>query len=317
MRSRCIAAFLSVFLILSLSNVNAQVLYQPRIIAGYLDYELSVESNVDQVLGSRVLASEIFGGEDSNSVATNISDSFAVVGLGLTAISGKYFADIYIQDSISGGFEDNDFFVNLPTDINSSLIGSGDIDRRDFAVSVGHAFDSGFSVSVGFKSGITEFTQDATLVGEGFTTDYEFDISGAFAAVSYGKKIGSGVLAVNVAVADLSTDYNFGLSFFQFDAASIAQGAPQRENIVGSIDGGATGVTFGLSWKAPFPWGDVDNLSYSVSIDTYDYDIDLAGSSVQLVGGDIGGIDAGAPVELSANFDEQVTSFKIALQYLF
>ena len=317
MKSGVFAACCLVLSVLSFSNVNAQVLYQPRIIAGYFDYEMSVESNIDQVLGSRILASEILGGESGGSNATSISDSFAALGVGLTAIRGKYFADIYIQDSISGGFDDRDFFVNRPSDVNATLIGDGDIDRQDFAVSIGRTFDNGFSVSAGFKSGVTEFTQVATLDGEGFTTNYEFDINGPFVALTYGRKIGTGVLGFNVALADLTADYNFGLSFFQFDQTSISQGAIQRDNIVGGIDGGATGVTFGLSWKAPFPWGNIEGLSYSASADTYDYDIDLSGGSRQLVGGNGLPIDVTAPVQLTANFNEQVTSFKLALQYLF
>ena len=317
MKSGVLAVCWLVFSMLSFSNAHSQVLFQPRVMAGYLDYEISVESNIDQALGSRILASEILGGESGSAAATNISDSFAVLGVGLTAIKGNYFADIYIQDSISGGFSDQDSFANRPLDVSSSRIGSGEIDRQDFALSVGRAFDNGFSISAGYKTGVTEFSQDASLLGEGFSTSYEFDISGPFVAVTYGHKFRDGVLGFNVAIADLSADYNFGLSFFQFDQASIQQGAVQRENINGTIDGGATGVTFGVSWKAPVPWGDIDKLTYSVSLDSYDYDIDLAGGSQQLVGGSGTQINATSPVDLTANFNEQVTSFKIALQYLF
>lgn len=317
MSSRFLLGYCLVIFTSFCSNANAQVLLQPRVMTGALSYEMSVNSNIDQVLGSRILASETLGSENDSAIATNISDSFAVLGLGLTAIKGNFFADIYFQDSISGSFDDRETFANLPLDQSSSQIGSGDIDRKDFAVSIGRSFSNGISVSGGFKSGVTEFTQVATLLGEGFTTSYEFDISGPFAAITYGHKIGKGVLGVNIAVADLTADYNFGLSFFQFDQASIDLGAVQRDNISNAIDGGATAVTVGLSWKAPIPWFNDEKLSYSVSLDNYDYDIDLAGESQQLVGGNGTQIDATSTVGLSANFNEQVISFKLALQYLF
>jgi len=317
MKKGVLASVGLVFTVLASTSAHSQVLFQPRVIAGFLDYEISVDSNLDQVLGSRILASEILGGESGSSVATNISDTFAVLGLGLTAIKGKYFADVYFQDSISGGFSDQDSFANLPLDQASSQIGSGEIDRQDFALSFGHSFDNGISLSGGYKSGVTEFSQVATLLGEGFTTSYEFDITGPFAAIAYGGKIGKGVLGVNVAIADLSADYNFGLAFFQFDQASIDLGAIQRESLTGAIGGDATAVTVGVSWKAPLPWARDERLSYTLSLDTYDYDIDLAGGSQQLVGGNQTQLDVAAPVNLSANFNEQATSFKIAIQYLF
>jgi len=317
MKSPVLAGCWLVFLMLICSNVNSQVLLQPRVMLGYVDYEMSVNSNIDRALGSRILASEILGGEPDSSAATNISDSFAALGLGLTAIKGNFFADIYVQDSISGSFADQDSFSNLPFDETSSQIGSGEIDRKDFAVSFGHSFDSGFSVSGGFKSGVTEFSQVASLLGEGFTTNYEFDITGPFAAIAYGRKFGKGVFGLNVAIADLSADYNFGLSFFQFDQATIDLGAVQRDNISDTISGGATGVTIGVSWKAQMPWINDEKLSYSISLDTYDYDIDLTGTSELLVGGNGMQIDVASPVDLAANFNEQVTSFKLALQYLF
>lgn len=302
------------------SSLHSQVLFQPRVMVGYLDYEINVESNIDQALGSRVLVSEIFGGEVGSSAATSISETFPALGVGLTAIRGSYFADIYVQDSISASFDDQDSFVGRPIDASSTEIGEGSIDRQDIAISFGRAFDNGFSVSAGYKTGVTEFSQVATLLGEGFTTSYEFDIAGPFAAVSYGRELGAGVIGLNVAVADLSADYNFGLSFFQFDQQSIGLGAAQRNNINGTISGGATGLTLGVSWKAPIPFANIENLTYALSVDNYDYDIDLSGGSRQLVGGGATNgtrIDVAAPVDLSANFNENVTSFRLALQYLF
>jgi hypothetical protein len=306
---------------------SAQFLYQPRVMIGYMDYEMSVDAapQFSQVLGSRILASEILGDGDSEAgSATDISDSFMTLGVGLSIIKGQWFGDIYIQDSLSGGFEDsNDFAFEVPNRIpNATQISDGDLDRRDFAISVGKSFKKGFSVSAGYKAGVTAFDQIATINGESFFTDYEFDIAGPFAAISYGKRIGNGVLGVNFAVAALSADYDFGTSFFQFDPAVLAAAnspASQREGIVGNIDGSATGVTFGVNWKAPLPLFKDEDLTYAVSIDSYNYDIDLSGDAplIQPDALNQNRIVSLSTSNLQADFAESVVSLRLAIQYLF
>jgi len=298
-----------------LSNTtSAQILYQPRINIGVQDYELSVESSSENVIGSRILASETFG--DSNSRGGSISETIIVAGIGVSALYKEYFVDVYIQESLNGDYADAENFtigndVQLPDDlVNSTVINSGELDRQDFALSVGRAFDSGFALSAGYKTGLSQFSQSAIFGSVPFNTEYEFETDGPFIGLSYGFSIGDGTLGLNVAIAELSAEYKFANRFFERPVDPI-------EDLTGSISGDATGVTIGLSWRAPLPFGNIEGLSYAISLDSYDYEIDLEGESVSLDPTQADIFSTRTPADLSSTFDESVSNFKIALQYLF
>lgn len=299
--------------LLACSGASAQVLYQPRVILGIQDYELSVESDSANVIGSRILASETFG--DSNE-GGSISDTVLVGGFGLSALYGTYFADFYIQESLTGDYEDADNFtiendIQLPDDlVNPTIITDGELDRRDIAVSVGKAFDNGFSLSLGYKTGTSQFSQSAIFGSIPFNTDYEFETQGPFVGLSYGISMGEGTLGFNVALADLSAEYNFRNQFFERTNNPV-------EDLNGVIKGDATGVTVGINWKAPFPVGDIEGLGYAISVDTYDYDIDLEGDSVGLNPSNPNIFESRTPARLRSSFNENVANIRFAIQYLF
>lgn len=296
----------------SLSSV-AQVLYQPRVLLGVQDYELSVESDSANVIGSRIVASETFG--DSNE-GSSISDTIIVGGFGISAIYGTYFVDAYIQESLTGEYDDADNFtirndLLLPDDlVNPTIITDGDLDRRDIALSVGKAFENGLAVSIGYKTGTSQFSQSAIFGSIPFNTDYEFETQGPFVGLAYGVSIGEGTLGVNIAFADLSAEYNFSNEFFERTINPI-------EDLNGVIEGDATGTTFGINWKAPFPIGDIEGLGYAISLDAYDYNIDLAGDSFGLDPSNPNIFQTRTPAELRSSFSESVTNFRVAIQYLF
>jgi len=295
-------------------SASAQVLYQPRINIGIQNYELSVESNSENVIGSRILASETFG--DSNTEGGSISDTILVAGVGVSALYKSYFVDFYVQESFGGDYSDADSFtigddVQLPDDlVNSTVISGGDLDRQDIAFSVGRAFDSGFALSAGYKLGVSQFSQSAIFGSVPFNTDYEFETNGPFVGLSYGFGLAGGTFGLNVAIAELSAEYKFANSFFERPVDPI-------EDLTGSIDGDATGVTVGLSWRAPFPYGDIDGLSYAISLDTYDYEIDLEGQSVRLDPTQANTFSTRTSADLSSTFNESASNLKLSLQYLF
>ena len=296
------------------SQANAQWRFQPRVMLGATDYQLQVDSGSSNVIGSRILASETFG--DSNSEAGSISDTFVFAGFGLSLLYETYFIDLYVQEALSGSFADADSFTinnqaQLPSNVeNSTLIQDGELDRTDFAFSVGKSFTNGFAVSLGYKSGSTQFSQDSIFGGQPFTSNYEFETGGAFVGLSYGHQFAAGLLGLNLAIADLQAEYFFKNNFLQLDSSTIPP-------LNGSIAGSATGTTIGVTWKAPIPYADIEGLNYLISLDFYDYSIDLRGDSVGLnpQNTDIFSTRIGAP--LQSNFSESVSNLRFAIQYLF
>ena len=296
------------------SQADAQWRFQPRVMLGVTDYQLQVNSGSSNVIGSRILASETFG--DSNSDAGSISDTFFFVGFGLSLLYETYFIDLYRQEALSGSFADADSFtINnqalLPNNVeNSTLIQDGKLDRTDFAFSVGKSFAGGVAVSLGYKSGSTRFSQDSIFGGQPFTSDYAFETGGAFIGLSYGHQFAAGLLGLNLAIADLQADYFFNNKFLQLGSSTVPP-------LNGSIAGNATGTTIGVTWKAPLPFVDIDDLNYLISLDIYDYSIDLSGDSVGLdpENTDIFSTRVAAP--LQSNFNESVSNLRFAIQYLF
>ena len=296
------------------SQANAQWRFQPRVMLGATDYQLQVNSGSSNVIGSRILASETFG--DSNSDAGSISDTFLFAGFGLSFIYETYFIDFYVQEALSGRFADaHSFTINsqaqLPSNVeNSTLIQDGELDRTDFAFSVGKSFANGIAISLGYKSGSTQFSQDSIFGGQPFTSDYEFETGGAFVGFSYGHQFSAGLLGLNLAIADLQADYIFRNTFLQLESSTIPP-------LNGSIGGSATGTTIGVTWKAPIPYTEIDGLNYLISLDFYDYSIDLSGDSVGLNPQDTDIFSTQIAAPLQSNFNESVSNLRFAIQYLF
>ena len=255
----------------------AQVQFQPRAFIGVSDYDFTPSAEL-------ATDAQTFGGAET-------SDTMALVGLGATLILDSWFLDTYMQKTDQGSFTGNDFVTDQGSDSTTFTDQNGEIDHSDVTVAVGRAFDGGMSLSLGYKFGETEVNETSLDLFRNFeegtleTSDYSakqvFKNEGPFISLGYGRAIGNGVIAANVAVADLNADY-----FLEIFTESRA----------GQISGDATGVSLGAFWKAAL----TKHINYKVSIDYYRYDFDF-------------GFDPDFPGEEKAEAREEATTIKFEI----
>ena len=252
MKSYC--TFLTLLLIST--SALAKVTIQPRVTVGISDFERTIinpgASSATAFIGNQL---DITSAEAGDSV----SDTLFVYGLGASFITeGGYFLDAYYQEAADG----SDGPVGPPRDSNISAVSAVEIQKDDYAISVGRAFKNRVSLAIGYKGGSSETTQDITLSERPNQFVYNLDLSGPFVSLSYGIPVLNGVIGFNVAVADLDAEYDAGL----FNRVNNTRQAS-------FLEGDATAVTYGINWKAPI----ADKWSYAVSLDYYDYSFNIDG----------------------------------------
>jgi hypothetical protein len=232
----------------------AQVQFQPRVFIGVSDYDFTPSAEL-------ATDAQTFGGAET-------SDTMALAGLGATLIVDSWFVDAYMQKTDQGSFNGQDFVIDQGIGSTTFTDQNGEIDHSDVTFAIGRAFDAGVSLSLGYKFGETEVNETSLDVFRDFefgtteTSDFSakqvFKNEGPFISLGYGRAVGNGVIAANVAVADLDADY-FLEEFTEDDPFS------------GQISGDATGVSLGAFWKASL----TEHMSYKVSVDYYRYDFDF------------------------------------------
>jgi len=124
-----------------------------------------------------------------------------------------------------------------------------------------------------------------------------FELDGPFISAAYGFKIGTGNLSAKIAVADLTGQWD------------INQTDRMGNDLATSASGDATGVTFGLAWKAPIN----QDWAYSISTDYYDYDFDVSGTNPTFNGEPL----TGRQGINNFNLQERVFSLNAAIIYTF
>ena len=312
-----ILIFIAAFITIVTNPVSAKVTIQPRVATGLMDYGLTITDLLPAgKSGVSIKALDTSKTEEA-------SDTLAFIGLGGTLIFEKNFVDVYFQTSADGSYDDigTSGVSGDGTDPLSS-VSSGDFDRTDYAIAFGRAVTDSISLSIGFKSGETNLGQSLTLTNTNpgnmtapvttlpetnpHITEHSFKLDGPFIAGTYGKQVGKGVVGFNLAVADLEG---------QFKSVLTNVGTNSSGTFTSNPSGDATGVTLGVSWKAPIN----NNWSYALSADYYNYDFDIDGyGQIETTGG--GGIEGGNPTVggiVVANVEEQVTTFRLSFLYRF
>jgi len=203
--------------------VNAEdLVFSPRLTTGYMDYKLEVP-----ILIPGVFASQTF------------KVNTALIGAGATLSWNRLYLDAYGQ--ISAKASDD---LNLPiVNYNEKLDG----DVTDYSLAAGVAITDNFSIYVGYKYNKLDASGNRGAVSN-------FKADGYFLGASYGWVIqDSGVLALNLAVADLDGDIRSQVPVLSidFDQTSNAQG-----------------LSYGVSWRSNIN----KNWGYSVALDGYQYD---------------------------------------------
>jgi len=209
---------------------------------------------------------------DFNTLAINASRFY-----GRTYLSAEH--EILVTD-------DTAYVFNTGGGVQNTLA----FDRKDSGLTVGHNVWRGLSVFGGYKYGATTIT---ALSASSDSQEFTNKTSGPFVGVSYGFRLGDGVLGVSIASADFKTKTEW--RFLGPDGAATGPDIP----------GKTTGNSYGVTWSAPL----TKELQYRLSLKINRYKF-----SVDDPNGDIVGTSQPAGI---FNTDENYTIYGIAISKQF
>ena len=195
--------------------------FLPRLTIGYMNYSLEIPSLFPGVVPT-----------------SKFEANTAVIGAGATLSWNRLYLDAYGQTS--GKMSDS---LSVPI-LNYNEEYDGYL--TDFLLAAGVNITDNFSIYMGYKYDKLDLSGNI-----GFNSNFQED--GYFLGASYGWVIqGSGVLALNLAVADLDGNLRF-----------------QTPALNADFDGtcNARGLSYGISWKSAI----IDNWGYSVALNGYQY----------------------------------------------
>lgn len=184
------------------------VTFQPRVYAGYADYELkSGTFTFTPEKGDSYTKSLAFNAQGNN----KLPFSGFIGGIGGTVATGQFFSDFYYQST-----PNETAYSNMEKQEELILSHYGDVDAKhyDWALSLGYMITDQWSVFAGYKSGKTnwdqsygwknieypEFTMDGNIDGK-------FEQTGPFFGTAYSFQIGPGALTFKIAYAYLDGEY--------------------------------------------------------------------------------------------------------------
>ena len=187
----------------------------------------------------------------------------------------RFFFDGYVQYAFEGSDRFNQVIGDADATRTPSLItdftsNDADIERLEYAISLGYSVAEQTALYVGVKGARTEF--DVNSTGEQFQAgssagtfnqklDLEFSYIGPFVGGTHAWNLEKGSIAANVGVAFL---------WSKFEQTVDGVGNPD-------IDGNSIGLNFGVSWIGLTP---VEQLTYSLGIKGYKYDFEADEANV-------------------------------------
>lgn len=253
------------------------VTFQPRVYAGYSNYQLKSETfdfTFLELDGSETYINKPLSFDYSDH--SKIPIKGVLVGIGGTISSGPFFGDFYYQstpkDNIYSGFTvDSQEPFPYQTDI-----GSVDAQHFDWAISIGYMLNEQWSIFAGYKVGNTEWDQSArdVLPNSTVITDAKlnakFDQGGPFLGTSYSLPIGSGLLTFKAAYAYLDGTYKWENSGTAYDPNPY----PGSYLIGWDLDGNSNAYSFGISWTQSI----TDSIGYSLSANYHRYKFGMSGT---------------------------------------
>jgi hypothetical protein len=253
----------SIIFLLSLqwmpASVTAQqnLIFLPRVTAGvmYYEYEVGTESTASSV-------------QDS----VKLDEYLPFLGLGMTVVAGQgIFLDAFYQRTNTAEIDESGTFS--VGDSQVSFKRETELEREDFALSLNYAFTQSLSFSIGYKYGNTaydwtdqESDQNGGNVGTAFKNN-EFIAKGPFIGVAYNFPVGPGMVAFNVAAANLDGEITTNRRHRQGGSDEVELLDRTRKEQVFSD---TLGVTLGINWNQAI----TDKLSYGISLQGFQYDFD-------------------------------------------
>ena len=225
-RSGWLTRLFSIFIVLSLQIISPLVKAQdfimvlPRVTAGIMDYEYKL------------------GGVGETSLIQdhrNLNKQLPFLGVGATLVYDKWAVDAYYQTTNTADINtEGDFSARIGEEESQKVFYSRDteLERQDFALTVGYSLLRNWSLSFGYKYGDTSYDWiDSERDGKGgnvgtVTKENNFVAKGPFIGIGYNLPLWEGVLAFNVAAALLDGTSYMGFPYI----LSIANGKPMISN---------------------------------------------------------------------------------------
>lgn len=274
------------------SLVNAQEWsFQPRMNVGVMDYEYKQEdlstvrsfTITDPATNNKVTVLE-----SSSLQGVKRSDWLPYIGIGGTLSYDRFFIDIYGLKTATGEQKDLSQysftnqsipFSSFSATSESYVKGDSDIDRSQYAISIGYNVIDNLVVYTGYRESKTEF--DNRLILEGYSTglvnesgiklnpifisptaialNQEFKQRGPFIGAAYGWNImDKGIFSVNFSIGSFKgkVKETWSSGTFKIDAPPVS--------------GDVIGLTLGASWRGNI----TDNLGYSLAVSGYNFNYD-------------------------------------------
>jgi hypothetical protein len=252
-----------------------------------------------------------------------ISNTLQFFGAGLTASSGRAFADVSGQWS-GTGTDHGEIFEGTAYDAahdTTPALGfehhfDARFSRHELNFALGWAFDPNFSVFSGYKTARLNITQMLTpssaftpnVFDVLFIGDYTMNFSyhGFFVGATYSLPVRTwGALGIQTSVARLDSGFHqsFSGTLYVLIPTGPNSDAPLYLNPSyrsATVGGLSTGLNAGISWSGNFGWANdrLRTLSYTVGVDESQYRF----STSQTTYGD---------------FEEKNTRVRLELRYRF
>ena len=292
------------------------VTFQPRVYAGYADYNLKSDDSFTRRFkdGSESKGPIVlyFSGENNSEVKNSkLQFSGLIGGIGGTVAYGQFFGDFYYQSTLNEEAQDPSFaelvssnkkYNEFYSDVNAQ--------HSDWAVSFGYLLTEQWSIFAGYKGGKTDWDQSYLGTNSSGSTLFDnsmngtFKQDGPFIGTSYSFLVGPGALTFKAAYAYLDGTYD--QTFIQ---RGFGEGYNDSSRTT-KFDGNSNAYSLGVSWTHLLS----DNLGYSVGANYHRYSFDL--SSGQSEGttnwqGDLVGING------SGTLTEDLFTLTAAITYRF
>jgi hypothetical protein len=225
------------------TSLAADFGFIPRVGVGYSNYSFKWSEQLAQ---------------DATDITTiaDLTVDLPTGTVGATTVFGRFYIDLYLQQSLDGSDEYTIEGFTNPLD--------WDVNVFDYAITAGFNVWSGLALYGGWKGHET----DLDAVGTGTTWDENFESSGWFFGAKYGWAIGEGnMLSINCAYALLESDFT---GHQEFDATGEFYWPAGTTRDFRANDGDAGGLTLGIAWTGFF----TEALGYTINADWYSYDYD-------------------------------------------
>ena len=245
----------------------------PRLGVGVMDYSLDVPTRSITINGTPVTVNEF-----------KFDAELKFISIGATVLKDRFYVDVY------GQISDNDNSAGTNEIVRDSnfvdFVEEQELNRReDYSITFGYRVVDFANIYAGYRIGKTSFGR-GTL-----GTNFDFDEEGFFIGGSLLWPISDvGVIAVNLAVAELDSDIDIDVTF---------EGSPlPPESFSDKASSSTTGISYGISWNSRL----TDKLSYAISFDGHNYKFkDPNGDNSEFTG----------------DVDEEIFTLRASLSYEF